>query len=358
MTFALSVPANLLLLGEYAVTEEGGLGIALASSPRIRLRLRESGGGGLAIAGRMGPGSFEWIEGESEPPALLAACLDEARDRLGRLSPEGQPGRLSPATIDIDSSAFFSADGTKRGFGSSAAVAVGLSAALLRLGGLEGTALETALFPTALASHRRSQGGRGSGYDVAASRFGGLGLFTGGANPSWTGLPTRLLVLLEELDLSLRFGDRPVSSPSAVGAYRNWKEMNQEAHRAFLSASTSLVREFAAAANIERILALLGEAGATGAALGDAIGVPARPMPSLKLRPIPLPGAPGLVEKCLGALSPVEKCLGALSPVEKCLGAGDELILVAALRDSVVGEGGEEGVTLPLRVEREGLRWE
>ena len=327
MTFALSVPANLLLLGEYAVTEEGGLGIALASAPRVELRVSSRGprsgslgSASLAIGGRMGPTSFIWVEGESADPApaLVAACLDEARKVLADKS-------LPAARIDIDSSAFFSAEGKKRGFGSSAAVAVGLSAALLKLGGLDGEALEAAVFPLALAAHRRAQGGRGSGYDVAASRFGGAGIFAGGSSPRWTAVPAELLSTLGELDLALRPGSQPVSSPTSVGAYQRWKAKDSDAHRAFLSASAGIIDDFITARTSETILAVLRRAAAAGTELGDAIGVPARPP-------------------------------GTLGPVEKCLGAGDELILVASARGW--GPLSARPDILPLRIEKEGLRWE
>ena len=315
------MPANLLLLGEYAVTEEGGLGIALASAPRAKVRVSPREGGGLAINGRMGPTTYNWVEGESEPPPLVAACVDEARAAL-------EPPH---ARIDIDSSAFFSAEGDKRGFGSSAAVAVGLSAALLRLGGFEGEALEAAVFPLALAAHRRAQGGRGSGYDVAASRFGGLGLFEGGAAPRWTGLPAELLLALRGLELSLRFGPHPVLSALAVGNYQRWKARNLEGHRAFLSASAALVRDFMAATNPEELLAVLREAAEAGVALGETIGVPARPYAS----------------------SPQAAF------AEKCLGAGDELILIATIpRPSIATQPTEQGPTLDVGIESEGLRWE
>ena len=352
MTFALSVPANLLLLGEYAVTEEGGIGIALATAPRLRLRVSPRREGGLVVAGRMGPSSFEWGEGESEPPALVDACLEEAKARLAGPATR----RLPPSRIDIDSSAFFSAEGAKRGFGSSAAVAVGLSAALLRLGGYEGAALDKALFPTALAAHRHSQGGRGSGYDVAASLFGGAGLFTGGASPAWTRLPTDSLAALRGLALALRFGPRPVSSAIAVGAYQRWKARDPIAQHAFLDASAALVRDFLAARAPEALLAILDKAAAAGIALGETIGVPAKPLPSP-------PADRGSESPAQPAPSPVEKCLGPLSPVEKCLGAGDELILVAAIggahRAGVEpAERSEPGQPQSVIIEMEGLLWE
>ncbi len=404
MTFALSVPANLLLLGEYAVTEEGGLGIALASAPRITIRAMASerpdglegpawgegptwgegslvtreaekkpsestegarGRPRLSIGGRMGPHSFNWVEGESEPPPLVASCVEVTRRFLHAMRAPAEALALAPsrvgaaassrvgavgaARIDIDSSAFFSPDGTKRGFGSSAAVAVGLCAALLRLGGLEDEALEAAIFPAALAAHRQAQGGRGSGYDVAASRYGGVGLFEGGASPKWTSLPPSLALALGGLDLTLHFGLQPVSSALAVASYQHWKTGAARANRAFLSASAARVRDFLTARTPEALLATLHDAADAGAAFGDAIGVPARPDPRLlsadfRTKQAAQKGAAQNEAAQKGAApknAPTEPLLQpfavTMSPspsVLKCLGAGDELILLASLDDS------------------------
>jgi mevalonate kinase len=49
-----SVPANLLLLGEYAVLEEGGLGLAVAVDPRVRISAAPGRpGAGMEVAARM-----------------------------------------------------------------------------------------------------------------------------------------------------------------------------------------------------------------------------------------------------------------------------------------------------------------
>ena len=343
MRFALSVPANLLLLGEYAVTEEGGLGIALAASPRACVSVEE--GASLEIAGAMGPTSFAWSEGREAAPPLIEACLSETRKLLearraaeGAQGSSGDPARGLGARIHIDSSAFFAADGSKLGFGSSAAVAVGLCAALLRIGGLEGGALEDSVFPAALAAHRRAQGGRGSGYDVAASRHGGLGLFEGGSSPRWTPLPDPARRALGKLRLSLRSGPTPVSSSEATGRYRAWADRESRGRTAYLEAAAEAARAFAAASGALDILELLEAAAARGIELGEAIGVPAKPR-----------------RRAAAGDGRVDEPFEVGGPIEKCLGAGDELVLVAGLREGRVGPGAEGP---ELRLENEGLRWE
>jgi phosphomevalonate kinase len=327
--FSLSVPANILLLGEYAVLEEGGRGVALATAPRLLVGVEAAAVFG--IRGDMGATALAWdADSGKEPPPLLEACIIEAgawladaglRPRFGpRFRSKGSQG--AAFRVRIDSSAFFKPDGSKRGFGSSAAVAVGLVAALLHAGGLEGQSLEEAVFPVSLTAHRRAQGGRGSGYDVAASRFGSLGLFVGGANPAWLANP--------DFDLPLLWifsGQKSVSSPSSAKEFQNWKHSAPLPHAAFFERSQAAVDRFLAATTSEAACSALAAAAELGLELGKAIGVSA----SLE-RPVGLGG---------GA-------------VIKALGAGNELGLVALPRSA---SGQPQGLE-ELRPERAGLRWD
>lgn len=369
MNFAVSAPANLLLAGEYAIIEEGGPGLALASTPRARAEVRPVAGG-LRIEGRMGPTRFSWEVGAGDPPALVAACLSEL----------GSSGIPTGHHVAIDTSDFFAADGSKRGFGSSAATAVCLTASLLRLRGLEGPSLDSVLFPAALSAHRRAQGGRGSGYDVAASYFGGAGIFTGGTNPGWTplGVPsgTRgdtpqgsplgkgFVALLDRLELTLAAGPRPVSSSAAVARCEAWKLQHYDQWTEYRRESARLVGRLASAESPESFLAFLAEATRLGARLGEAIGVPALPVGGIAsetgIEADPADTAVGSFSSIADS-APVAT---APSAVAKCLGAGDELELIAALRDTALGtraslEALAGGRPLQaVRFESEGLRWE
>ena len=347
MTFALSVPANLLLLGEYLVTEEGGRGIALACAPRALLDAAQDHGGPLRIEATMGPSNFVWAEGETPPSPLVEVCVETARAAIvGEAGPTRGADPFRGWTLRIDSSAFFSSDGSKRGFGSSAAVAVALVAALLRAGGLPRPKLEETLFPIALAAHRRAQGGRGSGYDVAASRFGGVGMFVGGQAPRWESLPPPARQALVAIRFELRKGGKPVSSAAAVSAYEAWKRAHPTEHRNYRAGSSSLVARFSEASREGEVLAALGEAAELGRALGKGIGVPADPVS---------PARPGESSKMQGLFA------------GKCLGAGDELVLALASADDAgtigdpVADCGaypcEERAGIELAIEEEGLRW-
>jgi phosphomevalonate kinase len=255
-----SVPANLLLLGEYAVLEEGGLGLAVAVDPRVRISAAHGRpGASLEVAARMDT-ALRWTPREprgNPRTALLAAAVEVC-------CPEGPPA----GTIEVDSSDFFFG-GRKGGLGSSAAAAVGLCWALLALAA--GDPPEpAAVLEAALAAHRRAQGGRGSGYDVFASFYGGAGLFAGGARPSWQPLD---LPWLEPLYLF--HGERSLSTPGAIGKYREWRLRRPGEAGSFLEESNRLVRSFSRAASRGEALISLRLCRELGLRLGEAIGVPA-----------------------------------------------------------------------------------
>ena len=105
--------------------------------------------------------------------AVRAAVAERVDRRGGIRHGDIRHGDIRHPALDIsiDSSAL-RAGGHKLGLGSSAAVAVALTAALARAAGLE---LDRgAVFELANAAHRAAQGGSGSGGDVAASTYGGL----------------------------------------------------------------------------------------------------------------------------------------------------------------------------------------
>lgn len=199
-TWEYSAPGSVLLLGEYAVLQPGGLGVAAAVEPRVRVRVGPADG--LRIEGTDGIDRFAWRAGAG---GLLGAVVAACAGALGRMP--------SPGLVEVDSSAL-TGDGRKLGLGSSAAVAVAVTSALL--GGPGGAAPLDTVFHTALRAHRAAQGGRGSGYDVAASTYGGTGLFHGGGNPRFEPL------VAAHPHLFMVLGDRPLATPPAVSCYLGW----------------------------------------------------------------------------------------------------------------------------------------
>lgn len=246
--FRASVPGNILLLGEYAVLEEGGLGFALAVEPRVRLEAAPAAA--LQVQAR-------WPGGTGSPLVEASvACVSEYR------------GRACTGALLVDSTDFFSANGRKSGLGSSAAVTVALVCGLLRLSGRGHATRDAASL--SVQAHRRAQGGRGSGYDVLASFHGGAGLFHGGAQPSW-----EAAALPEGCELSLFPGPAPVSTAEAVGRYQRWKEQSPGPARDFLEESNAAVRAFCGARSLQEGRRSFDACRRIGIQLGEAIEVPA-----------------------------------------------------------------------------------
>lgn len=141
------VPGKLFLSGEYAVLR-GAPAIACAVDRYVDVRF-------LADGGAEEPESADWRE--------------SARRVLRRHGFDAGPAERP---LQIDSRALYTDEGVKLGLGSSAAVAVGITALLLAsIGPLPGLAAQSRI---ATDLHRARQGPGGSGVDVAASLRGGV----------------------------------------------------------------------------------------------------------------------------------------------------------------------------------------
>ena len=183
-------------------------------------------------------------------------------------------------TIEVDSSALSGPHG-KLGLGSSAAVAAVVAALLQNRdgpGGGAGEADRRRVFRAALAAHRSAQGGRGSGYDVAASVCGGIVRFSGGDLPTVCrhrppALPALYLVT----------GTRSLETPGAVARYEQWRRREPTQAAAFRSRSRDTVEQFAAATDGAECCAAIRAGGELLRWLGDRIGVAVEP-PDLRAR--------------------------------------------------------------------------
>jgi phosphomevalonate kinase len=261
----LTVPGNLLLLGEYAVLEEGGLGLAMAVDARVKLQV--SPARSLSIEAVRPGNSISWTaDRQGESPVL--DCAVEAVSRW--------LGAPCAAQVHLDSSDLFMKDGRKAGMGSSAAVSVALVCGLLDAAGAGAAARGADACTLALQAHRRAQGGRGSGYDVMTSFHGGCGLFKGGADPRWEPyeLPGSPRVLLFA-------GPAPVATAEAVGLYETWKGRNPGPAGDFLRESNNAVASFVRARTEAQAMLWFTASRELGIELGRSIGVPAElPIPA------------------------------------------------------------------------------
>ena len=255
----LTVPGNLLLAGEYAVLVEGGLGLACAVEPRVQVTWQPSDT--LKIRARFENQQIVWTPQGPDRVPLLDHLWDILAPRVG-----SQASNIR-FMLTLDSSNLARADGRKSGLGSSAAATVAAAAALWYLVTRTPPSPEEIL-QTALTAHRRAQGAQGSGYDLACSAYGGMGLFTGGKAPTWTPLS-----LSHSPVFRLLFAPRPVSTRQAITRWDQWKEAYPDAWGQYLDASQKIVSSLALSQDRDTFTAALSKAGALGQQLGQTLGV-------------------------------------------------------------------------------------
>jgi phosphomevalonate kinase len=172
----ISAPGKVFLAGEYAVLaghpavvaavnrRARGRFVAHAepSTPLVAEALR-------AVREHLAPLGIELPPGA---PRIDSSALSDSGQRAGPGAVEGQPAGRD--TLAGQPAAGDSQPGNKLGIGSSAAAAAVAVAALLESAGRDATADRPLTFTLADRAHRATQGGRGSGGDVAAAVFGGV----------------------------------------------------------------------------------------------------------------------------------------------------------------------------------------
>ncbi len=320
----LAVPANLLLFGEYTILDDGGIGISCATEPYMSAEIIPAPE--LIIESHMPQGRLIYRP-FSEPTYsdTTANFLVQLTDALIEVLELSEKAQQSGIRIVVDSRPFFSNDDTKLGLGSSAALTVALSAALMIVYYDHDISDREALMPVAVAAHRSAQGGRGSGYDIAASLHGGWGYFHGGLRPKWE--PCHLSWMPH---LALWFSDNAVLTPQAIRRYYLWAHRNSRAHQEYLHINAQAIRQLVRARVWSEAQPVAQQLADISVELGRQIGVPAT--------------IPSQLQQQLNQLSERGDYLC------KALGAGDELFLIASSQPSSYGQR----VTLA----SQGLHWQ
>ena len=322
----LAVPANLLLFGEYTILDDGGIGIGCATEPYMSAEI--SSASELIIESRMPQTTLIYRpfskQASSDVTQSFLARLSNALIEILELAEKAQKQK-SGVHIVVDSRPFFSKEGIKLGLGSSAALAVALSAALMIVyHGYDITDRET-IMTVAVAAHRSAQGGGGSGYDIAASLYGGWGYFQGGLRPKWKSCQLPWIP-----HLALWFSNNAVLTPQAIRHYNLWCHRNFRTHQEYLQINEQAIRQLLRAKIWSEARPVAQQLADISAELGRQIGVPATIPPQLQHQ--------------LSQLSEREDYLC------KALGAGDELFLIASSQPSSYGQ--------TVTVATQGLHWQ
>ena len=155
-----SAPGKVIVSGEYAVLD-GAPAICMAVNRRARVSIvaADASRHTVSAPGYLAkPRTYASMQESANTLPLLAA--------VWRRMPISQQGYFD---IELDSRDFLAADHAKLGIGSSAAIAVALTAALDRVAGASSD-----VFSAAAEAHRELQDGAGSGVDIACSFAGNI----------------------------------------------------------------------------------------------------------------------------------------------------------------------------------------
>jgi phosphomevalonate kinase len=222
-----SAPGKLVVAGEYAVLE-GHPALVAGVSKRARATY-ENDDAPFRLSGMgLGPFVVEQTEGGVVFSGDARDSLVLPRSVLGVLV---RHGVTLPSTghLSLHSRAFLARSrGVKLGLGSSAAVAVALTGALV-----DDIRNRERIFALALEGHLAFSGGRGSGIDVAASTMGGLTRFErtqhGPVIASAPHIPRALAVIVA-------FAGHAQNTRTFVDAVKALKQDDEARYRALLLA--------------------------------------------------------------------------------------------------------------------------
>lgn len=230
-----SAPGKLFLLGEYAVLH-GAPALLTAVDRRARVTIGTAARDFTVTAPNLGLNAQLNADG-SLPDDLGAGEKDQLRVFTAvreTLIDDGLLPTLPALAVSIDSSPFWATGAGKLGLGSSAAVAVALTSALTRAAGVR---LERdRLCEVAIRAHRASQGGTGSGGDVAASVYGGLIGYT-------SGRPVEPLNWPKDVTMLVVVTGTGSSTPDLVARVKEYGEQDPEQHHADLERLAGLAAQ-------------------------------------------------------------------------------------------------------------------
>jgi len=231
-------PGKLFVLGEYAVLD-GAPAVVAAVDHFVEVTLDGSGSDRHTRI-RSGTARLEFPT--ADPPDdtgmwrfVLAAFRASLR----------QYPVLEERSFAIDIVSGLDAQlGAKAGLGSSAAVTVGLMAAMAAAAGLRVSdgEIRHRLFAAARDAHRRVQGELGSGADVAASTYGGLILF----QPRNEKAAISALHLPADTHFLAAWTGEPASTTDLVSRYHQAQNGTATIRATFVEASRRAVTEFVA----------------------------------------------------------------------------------------------------------------
>lgn len=251
-------PGKLVALGEYAVLD-GAPAVVLAVDRYAEVAI-DSAEDGVCALTMFAP---DVVERRFVPGAASGAAL------LDVVTASLEPPLAWRATVD--SRAFFEG-AAKLGLGSSAAVLCAWAGAFRAYARSKGRAAPALTVAELIDLHRRFQGGKGSGLDVAACHTGGAISF----RLAGSGLPQIGSVRLPNtVGFAGIFAGRSAATPGLVAHYRAWQRDRPREAAALVGRLTALAEAGARAlgeSDVQAWLKAFADYGRGLQELGEAIG--------------------------------------------------------------------------------------
>ena len=281
----ISAPGKLFIAGEWAVLDVGNPGIVAAVNKRVWVEIEEhprilvsvEDFGIQEVEGVFDGKNLEWKNAKPEEEDRLIFIKAAIEAALGFLK-EWKPfrirswGELSQVEVNGEKK--------KIGFGSSAASVVATVAGLLALNGWDIQTRETKdiIYKLSAIAHYFAQGKIGSGFDVAASTYGGIFVyrrfdpdwlieqFDAGKDiqdivkSEWPGFEVTPLEIPEGFDLLVGWTGKSASTTILVKQVNEWAKEKPEEKKRIYKNIADLVEELIRVwkeQNRERILELI-----------------------------------------------------------------------------------------------------
>ncbi|QOC23348.1 hypothetical protein IC757_04165 [Wenzhouxiangella sp. AB-CW3] len=279
MPLKAGAPGKAVLLGEYAVLD-GAPALSLAVDRRARVDLEASSGVGRIeapqldiepIAFEIGAhGALSWSGAENSLAAFrrTAAILEHLVAHAWR-----RYGGVEPFKLRIDTGGLFHG-GIKLGLGSSAASVVALDAAITaHASRRRGRESPEQVLERLLPVYRSSQGGHGSGIDLATSLYGGaIAYRLAGPRPV-----VQPVALPEGLHLMFIWTGQAASTPDLVAAWFRFLRRHPDDARELVNAMRRVCHEgleAQQAGDAGELVRQIGEYGRVLGTMGDCAGIP------------------------------------------------------------------------------------